>query len=160
MVSLLVSASVCVSWYHSLVSMSVRPTQFDPDPVSPPFPTPLSLTVSVCQCVLSVQTPRFSGMLVESRLFFQVTVVCALRGASVNSYPGGINRTRTALRIYNPRHAAVHTLTGTNLLRLTRLTVDSVQHWHSLSFNHHSGCLRVKLGEYSKGVLDFWPNTE
>lgn len=85
MVSLLVSASVCVSWYHSLVSMSVRPTQFDPDPVSPLFPTPLSLVVSVyCQ----PQTPRFPGMLVEFRLFFQVTVVCALRGVSVNSHTG------------------------------------------------------------------------
>lgn len=114
MVSLLVSASVCVSWYHSLVSMSVRPTQFDPDPVSPLFPTPLSHTVGVCQCVLSVQTPRFSGMLVESRLFFQVTVVCALRGVSVNSYTGWeINRTRTALCIYKPHHT-VHTLTGIN----------------------------------------------
>lgn len=88
MVSLLVLASVCVSWYHSLVSMSVRPTQFDPDPVSPLFPTPLSLNacVCVCQCVLSAQTPRFPGMLVEFRLFFQVTVVCALRGVSVNSH--------------------------------------------------------------------------
>lgn len=36
-VSLLVLASVCVSWYHSLVSMSVRPTHFDPDPVSLPL---------------------------------------------------------------------------------------------------------------------------
>lgn len=36
-VSLLVLASVCVSWYHSSVSMSVRPTHFDPDPVSLPL---------------------------------------------------------------------------------------------------------------------------
>lgn len=44
-VSLLVSASVRVSWYRSPVSLSVRPTQFDPDPVSPAFPTPLSVVV-------------------------------------------------------------------------------------------------------------------
>lgn len=49
--------TVCVSWYHSLVSMSVRPTQFDPDPVSLLFPTPPSLVVCACQFVLSVQSP-------------------------------------------------------------------------------------------------------
>lgn len=47
MVSLLVSASVRVSWYRSLVSVSVRPTQVDPDPVSTPFPTPRSLVCIV-----------------------------------------------------------------------------------------------------------------
>lgn len=106
MVSLLVSASVCVSWYHSLVSMSVRPTQFDPDPVSLLFPTPLSLVVCVfarmcvCQCVLSARTPRFPGMLVEFRQFFQVTVVCALRGVSVNSHTGREINTLTLPQSY------------------------------------------------------------
>lgn len=112
MVSLLVSASVCVSWYHSLVSMSVRPTQFDPDPVSLLFPTPLSLVVCVCQCVLSAQTPRFPGMLVEFRLFFQVTVVCALRGVSVNSHTGREINTLTVTHIYKPHHVAAHTVYG------------------------------------------------
>lgn len=101
MVSLLVLASVCVSWYHSLVSMSVRPTQFDPDPVSLLFPTPLSLVVRmVHQCVLSAQTPRFPGMLVEFRLFFQVTVVCALWGVSVNSHTGREINTLTLSHAY------------------------------------------------------------
>lgn len=100
MVSLLVSASVCVSWYHSLVSVSVRPTQSDPDPVSLLFPTPLSLVVCVCQCVLSAQTPRFPGMLVEFRLFFQVTIVCASWGVSVNSYTGRDINTPTLPHAY------------------------------------------------------------
>lgn len=100
MVSLLVSASGCVSWYNSLVSVSVRPTQFDPDPVSLLFLTPLSFVDCVCQCVLSAQTPRFHGMLVEFRLFFQVTIVCALRGVSVNSYTGREINTLTLPHAY------------------------------------------------------------
>lgn len=158
MVSLLVSASVCVSWYHSLVSMSVRPTQFDPDPVSLLFPTPLSLAVCVCQCVLSAQTPRFSGMLVEFRLFFQVTVVCALRGVSVNSYTGreintlALPHAYTNLVTWQPTPC-----TGINSLRLTRLNVDSVQHRHSLSFVCEPNLWNTLL---SNAKLDFGPNSE
>lgn len=112
-VSLLVSASVCVSWYPSAVSVSVRPTQFDPDPVSLLFPTPLPLSVGVyCQG----QTPRFAGMLVEFRLFFQVTVVCASRGVSVNSHTGRQINTLTLPHAYTePVAWQPHTLYGEEL---------------------------------------------
>lgn len=164
MVSLLVSASVCVSWYHSLVSMSVRPTQFDPDPVSLLFPTPLSLVVCVCQCVLSAQTPRFPGMLVEFRLFFQVTVVCALRGVSVNSHTGReintftLSHTYTNLITWQPTPCTVKNLLATNCLNVR------------LRFSKDTLCpltVTVAVCEpnlqdilLSNAKLDFWPSSE
>lgn len=68
--------------------------------------TSACVSVSVCVCVrvnvyCQRKPPDSPGMLVEFRLFFQVTVVCALRGASVNSYPAsGDKHTCTASRTY------------------------------------------------------------
>lgn len=63
-----------------------------------------SAGVCVCVCVnvyCQHKPPDSPGMLVEFRLFFQVTVVCALRGMSVNSYTAsGDKHTCTASRTY------------------------------------------------------------
>lgn len=62
------------------------------------------VSASACVCVnvyCQCKPPDSPGMLVEFRLFFQVTVVCALRGVSVNSYPwSGDKHTCTASRTY------------------------------------------------------------
>lgn len=103
MVSLFLSASVCVSWYRSLISMSVRPTEFNPDSSLSHSPH-LYLSCFVCVCVresvLSAQSPKFAGILMEFRLFFQVTVVCALWGVSVNSHTGREINTLTLSHTY------------------------------------------------------------
>lgn len=108
MVSLFVSASVCVSWYRSLVSMSVRPTHFDPDPVSLPFPTPLSLIVWVLVCIVSPnpQIPWYVGGI--STIFPGHRCLCLAR--CVCKFLHGEGDKHTASRIYRSHHMAARTL--------------------------------------------------
>lgn len=73
-VLLFVSASVRVSWYHSLVSVSVRHTLVDPDPVSLLFPTPLP-----CMCIVSPnpEIPWYVGGI--STIFLGHCCLCLAR---------------------------------------------------------------------------------
>lgn len=57
-----------VSCYHSPVSMPVGSAQFDPDPVSLPFPTPPP--ARVCQYLTEAQNPTFPGTLAEFLTIF------------------------------------------------------------------------------------------
>lgn len=102
MVSLLVSASVCQLVSLTGIYVCEAYTIWPWPCISPVSHTSVSrcLYVCVCQCVLSAQTPRFPGMLVEFRLFYQVTVVCALRGVSVNSHTGREINTLTLSHSY------------------------------------------------------------
>lgn len=145
MVSLLVSASVCVSWYHSLVSVSVRPTQFDPDPVSLLFPTPLS-----CVCIVSPnpQIPWYVGGI--STIFPGHCCLCLARCACKFPHREGDKHTHTVTHIYKPHHIAAHTLYGEEFTTIFRL---AVRHW---LFDLHFDCLWGRFTEYSA----FWPNSE
>ena len=106
-VSLLVSASVRVSWYHSLVSMSVRPTQFDPDPVSLLFPTPQP---RVCIVSANPQIPWYVGGI--SAIFPGHRCLCLARCVCKFPHWKGDKHTHGVTCIYKPRHMAVHTLYG------------------------------------------------
>lgn len=118
MVSLLVSASACVSWYHSLVSVSVRPTQFNPDPVSLPFPTPLS-----CVCIVSLN-PQISWYVGGiSAIFPGHCCLCLARCVCKFPHREGDKHTLTVTHIYKPRHIAAHTLYGEEFTATNSLTV-------------------------------------
>lgn len=128
MVSLLVSASVCVSWYHSLVSVPVRPTQFDPDPVSLLFPTPLS---RMCIVSANPQIPWYVGGI--STIFPGHRCLCLAR--CVCKFPNreGDKHTHAVTCIYKPHHIAAHTLYGEEFAASHCPTL--AQHPSSLSFN-------------------------
>lgn len=66
---------------------------------------------SVSRVYCPPKTPKFPGMLVEFWLFFQVSVVCALRDVLVNSHTAIRDKhASTVTCIYKPCHMEAHTL--------------------------------------------------
>lgn len=132
-VSLIVSASVCVSWYHSLVSLSVRPTHFDPDPVSPPFPTPLSPVVLALVCIVSPnpQIPWYGGGI--STIFPGHRCLCLAR--CVCKFLHGEGDKHTGSHIYRSHHMTAHLCKRINSVRLSCLSASRIQSWCSLFFS-------------------------
>lgn len=100
--------TVCVSWYHSLVSMAVRPTHFDPDPVSLPFPTPLPLVVWALVCIVSPnpQIPWYVGGI--STIFPGHRCLCLARCVCKFLYREGDKHTTS--RIYRSHCMGTRTL--------------------------------------------------
>lgn len=129
MVSLVVSASVCVSWYQSSVSMSVRPTHFDPDPVSPPFPTPLSPVVSALVCIVSPnpQIPWYGGGI--STIFPGHRCLCLAR--CVCKFLHGEGDKHTGSHIYRSHHMAACLCKRINSVQLSCLSASRIQSWCS-----------------------------
>lgn len=132
-VSLVVSASVCVSWYQSLVSMSVRPTHFDPDPVSPPFPTPLSAVVSALVCIVSPnpQIPWYGGGI--STIFPGHRCLCLAR--CVCKFLHGEGDKHTGSHIYRSHHMAACLCKRINSVQLSCLSASRIQSWCSPFFS-------------------------
>lgn len=161
MVSLLVSASVHVSWYRSLVSSVYGAYTVWPWPcISPLSHTSVSPSlVRACVCVnvyCQHKPPDSPGMLMEFRLFFQVTVVCALRGVSVNSYTAsGDKHTCAASRTYADLNVCRPTpLTRRNGPHLVSVNaIAAGWWWQPLSTCYHSRCPSIELEKESRNKV-------
>lgn len=115
MLSLLVSASVWVSWYHSLVSVSVRPTPW-------PCISPISHTsVLLVYCQPKPQISWYVGGI--SAIFPGHCCLCLARCVCKSPHREGDKHTLTVTHIYKPRHIAAHTLYGEEFTVTNSLTV-------------------------------------
>lgn len=115
MLSLLVSASAWVSWYHSLVSVSVRPTPW-------PCISPISHTsVLRVYCQPKPQISWYVGGI--SAIFPGHCCLCLARCVCESPHREGDNHTLTVTHIYKPRHIAAHTLYGEEFTATNSLTV-------------------------------------
>lgn len=115
MLSLLVSASVWVSWYHSLVSVSVRPTPW-------PCISPISHTsVLLVYCQPKPQISWYVGGI--SAIFPGHCCLCLARCVCKSPHREGDKHTLTVTHIYKPRDIAAHTLYGEEFTATNSLTV-------------------------------------
>lgn len=140
MLSLLVSASVWVSWYHSLVSVSVRPTPW-------PCISPISHTsVLLVYCQPKPQISWYVGGI--SAIFPGHCCLCLARCVCKSPHREGDKHTLTVTHIYKPHHIAAHTLYG------EEFTVTN-----SLSDSGSALSSRLCILQ-ANTKLDFWPSSQ